>query len=505
MILLCLALTPLGASAHAQQAPTAEARKAWGFDVSDLIPHPAVRFGVLANGMRYAVMRSDRPANGLSVRLRFEAGAMDEEEKEQGHLHLLEHLIFHGSENIPPGALPLMLAHRGMKRLTDFNAVTSYDETLYRLDLAQSDHNARAAAMMVMRDVSSRLSFTRRSVKAAKKDVRVEIASRDALRDRIAAAQNGFFLGHTSIARGPVTGSKASIGRASVDTLRRLYRRHYLPARAILVVVGDFDPALVEAEIASHFADWQGSGGEARADRFAPKLPSRPRSQAYLFTDPAAPTSITAASVSPLHEPDKATRRDAGFLERLGNEMLNRRLAVIAAQPDAHFAGASAATYTHFSVARIASLDIEVRSGDLRRALLSGAAEMRRALDHGFSQAEFDAQLALTRGALVRDAAPRASPALADAIVDAAGRGLVFTEPADPTATAAYLARVRLDEVNAAFNAAWANAGELLFVTHDRPVAGAEAAIAEAWNSGFAQAARDRSGRQAPQRRPGLR
>jgi hypothetical protein len=65
------------------------------------------------------------------------------------------------------------------------------------------------------------------------------------------------------------------------------------------------------------------------------------------------------------------------------------------------------------------------------------------------------------------------------------GRGLVFTQPGGPAATAAYLARVRLADVNAAFAAAWAEP-PLIFVTHDRRFPAAEAAIEEAWEESLA-------------------
>jgi zinc protease len=488
---LCFLLVPLVSQAETPRASLSPAAsQAWGFDVSDLTPHPGVLFGVLPNGMRYAVMRNGAPADGLSVRLHFDVGAMDEEKGEQGHLHLLEHLIFHGSENIPAGALPLMLAHRGMKRVDDFNAVTSYDETVYRLDLANSDRNARAAAMMLMREISSRLSFTRRSVEVAKKDVQDEIAARDQVRDRIATAQNAFFLPGTRLARGPVVGTKPIIRRATPEKLKRLYLRHYQPARATLVVVGDFDPAAMEAEIASQFADWQVSGAEAPAIGPKAKPLAGHQSRTFLFPDRAAATSVTIATVSPLRAAsDKAPLRDAQFLERLGNEMLNRRLAKLATSPDPPFASASAAIYNHFSTARVASLEVQARNRDWRAALGGAALELRRAIDHGFSRAELDEQLGLTRAALVRSTAPQASGAQADAIVDSVGRALIFTEAADPAATAVYLARVRLDQVNAVFAGAWGQADHMLFVTHDRRFPAAEAAIAATWKEAFAMAA----------------
>ncbi len=471
--------------AQPSAAPVQRVRSAWGFDRSDLPPHPGVRFGVLPNGMRYALMKNEAPAGGLSARLRFDVGATAEGEREQGFIHLLEHLIFHGSQNIPDRALPLMLAHRGLKRTSDFNAFTSFDETVYRLDLARADRNARDAALMLMREVSSRLSFTRRGVKGAKKSVGEEIRARDAVRDRMAAAQNAFFAPGTPIGRGPVAGTQVSVRRATPSALRRLYQLYYVPRRATLVLVGDFDPTLIEAEVIAHFGDWQGPAvAQSREAGRSPPIPTRRDTEARLFVDRAAPTSITIASVQPLGEAaDRGARRDTHFLQRLGTDMLNRRLARTGGAP---FVSASAAVYDHFATARVASLELAARDRDWRGALKRGELELRRAQEKGFSEAELKEQLSAIRGALAQDAAPRTSSALADAIIDAVSRGIVFTEPAAASGTDAYLARVRLADVNAAFRAAWSDPTRLLFVSHDRRIAGGEAAILAAWREDLA-------------------
>ena len=476
-LLFAVAAALLGAPAAAAQ-PSAQAARAWGFDRSDLQPHPAVRFGVLANGLRYAVMRSEVPARGLAVRLRFEAGANVESERERGFMHLIEHLIFHGTPNIPEGALPLMLSSRGLQRWSDFNAATSHDETVYQLDLGRADAAARDTALALMREIASNLQFTKPVVEGAKKKVVEEIAARDALADRIAAAENAFFMPGTPIARGPVAGSAASVRRATGEALRRLYAEHYVPARATLVMVGDFDPALAEAEIAARFSQWEGKGG---AEAALPAVRGDRGTEAHLFVDPRAPTTVTIAAVEPLVQAvDAAGPRDQHFLAQLGADMLNRRLAAIAAGADAPFASANLAIYDHFSTARLARIEIAARGGDWRRALQAGAAELRRALA-GFTQAELDAQLAFSRSAFGRAAPPPTSSALADAIVDAVGRRIVFTAPGDPAASAAYLDRIRLADVNAAFKNVWAKPGRLLFVSHDRRIPGGDTAIAAAW------------------------
>ena len=470
-----VAATPAGST----PAPiTAAARNAWGFDRSDLTPHPRVRFGVLGNGMRYAVMANAVPAGALSVRLRFDVGALDEGERELGFAHIIEHMIFHGTENVPEGSLPMMLAQRGLKRWTDFNAFTSYDETLYRLDLRQSDGAARETALVLMREIAGNLVFTRRTVTGAKRKVREEIDSRDAIQDRIATAQNALIAPGTRIARGPVAGTKASVGRADPRALLDLYKGSYVPGRATLVIVGDFDPAAVEAEVASRFSDWQ-TPAAPRPRALLPAIGIR-GPESSLLVDGDAPTTVMIATAAALAAGgDTGGRRDSGFLERMGSGMLERRLARITAAPDAPFLSASSEIYDHFSTARVASIDLAARNRDWRGALVRAERELRCALDAGFSEPELAEQSASIRRALVPAPASRTTPALADAIVDAAGRGIVFTEPADPAATADYVSRVRLADVNAAFSAAWSGP-RLIFISHHRRIAAGEIAAARA-------------------------
>jgi zinc protease len=493
LLLVLVAVWAPAGTALAEQvpAPSAEARAAWGFDRSDLPPHPGARFGVLANGMRYALMRNALPSGSLSVRLRFDAGASVEAARELGFMHLIEHLIFHGTPNIPEGSLALMMAHRGMQRITDFNAFTSYEETVYRLDMARSDTAARDAALMLMREAAGNLSFGRRAVEGAKRKVREEIRARDAVKDRLTTAQNAFFAPGTPIARGPVAGTVSSVGRADGAALRRLYELHYLPNRAVLVAVGDFDPVAAEAEIAARFADWKAKASPPQPP-VAPSVASGGGTRFRVFAHPKAATAVTIASVGPLaRTADAAAPRDASFLEHLGAEMMGRRLARIAAAPDAPLLGASVAIYDHFSTVRVASLDLAARDGDWSRALRAGSLELGRVLAQGFSEAEFAEQLGVSRSALAHAAAPRTTPALADAIVDAAARGIVFTVPADPAAASAYLARLRLDDVNAAFRSAWSRNGRHIFLSHNRRVR--EEEVARAWLQASTAAARGSS------------
>lgn len=486
-IAVLAALLLAAPTAGAGPAATSDVvRRAWGFDRGDLQPHPGVRFGVLANGLRYALMRNAVPAGALSARLHVAAGATAQGARQGGYMHLIEHLIFEGSANLPKGALLLMLPPQGLRRFADFNAVTGSDETVYRLDLVKADRRARETALTVMREIGSHLLFDRRNVAGAKAAVLAELAARDTVRDRIVAAQTAFLTPENAAARASITGTAASIRQASGAALRRLYARTYVPQRTTLVLVGDFDPVAVEAEIVARFADWNAPAVAPSATGGTPTAAAPGRSKIGLFVDPAAPTDVVIAAVGQVGGADAVGQRDIAFLQHLGAEMLNRRLSLSASGAAAPFAQGSASIYGDTGSARIARIDLAARDRDWRRALQAGAEALGRALEAGFSQAELDAQLAVSRAALLADAAPRTSAGLADGIADAVGRGIVFTAPADPSAAVAYLERIGLTEVNAAFRAAWSRPERFVFVTHNRRVPGAEAAIAAAWTDAMA-------------------
>src|SRR3546814_15314849 len=55
-------------------------------------------------------------------------------------------------------------------------------------------------------------------------------------------------------------GTEEVIKTAPASRIRDLYDRYYRPERATLVMVGDFDPAAIEAKIKERFSDWQGRG-----------------------------------------------------------------------------------------------------------------------------------------------------------------------------------------------------------------------------------------------------
>ncbi|WP_295532064.1 insulinase family protein, partial [Novosphingobium sp. Chol11] len=160
-IIALLAALSLAACA-AQPARLASApppKPDWAFQKSDLPVDPAFRFGRLANGMRFILRRNATPPGTALVRMNIAAGSLDEADNERGFAHFVEHMAFNGSAHVPEGEMVKLLEREGLAFGADTNAQTSFEHTLYLLDLPRADPKLLDTALMIMRETASELTF----------------------------------------------------------------------------------------------------------------------------------------------------------------------------------------------------------------------------------------------------------------------------------------------------------------------------------------------------------
>jgi zinc protease len=478
LILLAAAAVPAAAD---PQPPSPQAHIAWQFDRSDLAPDPRIRFGVLANGMRYAILPNNQPARAVAVRLLIRVGATA---GAPGEAHYLEHVAFMGSRNVPEGARERLARRERLREGTGFNAHTGDYDTYYRFDLARPDQSQLGRILFVLREMASELTLSPDAVTRARAEIVAEVRQRSGPDDRRERDQIAFFAPGTRIARVSLTGNEAEAEAVTAEGLRRLYQDYYTPERTTLIVVGEVDPAWLEGQIAARFGDWRSRVPEADLAAESPdRIEAAPDTQFRILVAPVGPTWATIASVTPLGGGDAAAPRDQGFLQALGADMLAARVTGHRGG-DRPFMDADAAVEDYYRTARIARFAVRAFDNDWRMALGVAEQELRCALANGFTQDELAIELEREAERLGAFAAPETSTAIADRLVEMVGRGVVPTAPTRPADTAAYLARVRLDAVNAAFRAAWAAPGRRVHVAHDRAIGGGEAAVAQAWAAG---------------------
>ncbi len=121
-------------------------------DTSDIKTDPAVKWGVLENGMRYAIMKNAEPPKRVSMRLFVDTGSLMEEDNQQGLAHFLEHMAFNGSKHFPAGEMVEYFQRLGMGFGADTNAHTGFNETVYKLEMPDSNPELLSQGFQLMRD-----------------------------------------------------------------------------------------------------------------------------------------------------------------------------------------------------------------------------------------------------------------------------------------------------------------------------------------------------------------
>ena len=166
-----------------------------------------------------------------------------EREDERGLAHFLEHMAFKGSQNLPANDLVQYLQRLGMAFGADTNASTSFDSTVYKLELPSNAPDLLDRSLLVLREKADQLL-----IPAAELDKeRGVILSEKRLRDTPAIARTSPVW--TSCCRScapPNVGPSALdevVATAPRERMLDFYRRYYTPSRITIVAVGAIDPA----------------------------------------------------------------------------------------------------------------------------------------------------------------------------------------------------------------------------------------------------------------------
>ena len=127
---------------------------------SPLIPvDDRVRMGQLENGMKYFIQKNAKPENRAELRLAVNAGSMQEDDDQLGLAHFVEHMAFNGSKNFKKNELVDYLESVGTKFGPDLNAYTSFDETVYMLQVRTDDEEKMLKGLLVLEDWAGGLDF----------------------------------------------------------------------------------------------------------------------------------------------------------------------------------------------------------------------------------------------------------------------------------------------------------------------------------------------------------
>ncbi|HEX7757879.1 MAG TPA: insulinase family protein [Caulobacteraceae bacterium] len=462
----------------------------WPQAHSDLPPDPAIRFGALPNGMRYAIMKNATPPGQASLRLHIDAGSMMEADNQQGLAHFLEHMAFRGSKNVPDGEMIKILERHGLAFGADTNAQTDFDGTVYKLDLPKTDDDTVDTSLMLLREVAGNLALEQAHINEERGVVLSEERLRDTPFYRIFKDRLGFFLaGQRPPQRLPI-GKVEVIQNAQRAQIADFYNQYYRPERATLVAVGDFDVDAMEARIKAKFSDWKGQGAPGADPDLG--IVAKRTLQTRLSVEAGAPTTIQMAWMSPPDlGPDDSAQRRRELIERLGFSVLNRRLGTLARGDNPPFISAGGFRADQYRAARITVLSVTAQNNGWQTAMAVADQEQRRAARFGVRPDELAREISEYEAALkqaVAETSTRVTPRLADEIDSTTSQRDVQTSPAEDLAFFDSTVKgLTAEQVSAALKAAFEGNGPLISVSSPAAIDGGPGAIQTAYNTAHAK------------------
>lgn len=454
----------------------------WPQAASDVPADSAVRFGVLPNGMRYAIMHNATPPDQASLMVRIDAGSLMEKDDQLGLAHFMEHMAFNGTKNIPKNEMISALERLGLAFGADLNAATSYDQTFYMLNMPKNDAESLDTGLFVLREQVSNATMDADAIDAERGVIAGEERLRNTPGQRVANAVFPVFAqGQLLPKRFPI-GDLRIINTAPRDRFVDFYHSYYRPSRTTLVAVGDFDVDAMEANIKKHFSDWQPAGAEGVEPDLG--VVAQHHGEVTVVVEPGVSSSLQLNwTKAPDLAPDTLSKRRQKVVEELGLAVLSRRLSELSRTDNPPILSGSADDGTLMRSVRMSGVVASFVEGKWKPALEAIDREQRRFVRYGVSEAELAREIEDRRTRyerLAKGAPTRTTTSLSSGLLMSVNEREVFTTPQTKLDIFEQAVKgLTAAKVNTALKPMFAGT-PIVFVISPVPIEGGQAAVASA-------------------------
>jgi len=383
----------LPVQAQTAPRPVQTAEDPWLYKGSDLVHDDEWKFGRLPNGVRYAVRKNGVPPGQVSVRVRIDAGSLNEQESERGFAHLLEHLSFRGSTFVPDGESKRIWQRLGVTFGSDSNASTTFTQTVYKLDLPTATAAGLDESFKILAGMMSAPALTQAALDAERPVVLAEGREQPGAQERLQDTMLGLMFAGQPVANRKPIGTTAALTGATPASVQAFHDRWYRPERAVVIVIGDMDTATLEAMVQKHFSAWAGKGSAAPTPDFG-KPSGEGHPVAASIVEPAVPPMAMMAILRPWTVfSDTVIFNQKRMIDLVAIRIINRRLES-RARSGGSFVAAGADLSDVARSANITTVNVMPVGADWETALRDVRGVIADAQTTAPTQAEIDRELA---------------------------------------------------------------------------------------------------------------
>jgi zinc protease len=362
--------------------------------------------GTLPSGLRYYLLENSQPEGRAFLTLAVNAGSVLETEEERGLAHFVEHMAFNGTARFAKSELINYLRSLGMRFGPEVNAYTSFDETVYGIEVpVETAPDGRktipATALAVLDDWCHSITFASEDVDKERLVIMEEYRSRLGAQERISRKIYPVLFKDSPYSERIPIGIPEVIENAPAEKLEGFYKKWYRPENMAVIIVGDFDSEYLERTLTEHFQNpWPPSSGFNRP-RYDLSAPKEGNLQTLIATD----SELSRSGVN-LYWKQKAEKRRQdladyreGVIDYLTSTMLYLRFQEEAAKSETPYiwGGAGWAAYGYSS--RFYVLAAQAKT-DLVKATLGELFLVKESLSrYGFTEGETE----IAKAALISD------------------------------------------------------------------------------------------------------
>ena len=401
-VLFALLLLFMGGTAFAQLNLGAD-KPAKKSDLNAQVPlDKKIRYGKLENGFTYYVRNNKKPENMIQFRLVSNAGSIMERDDQQGLAHFCEHMAFNGIKGYPHNTMIQKLQEHGVEFGRDINAYTSFDQTVYYVNMPADDPEMVKMGIEILDGWAGNILFDQKEIESERGVIHEEWRGGVGHGDRLRKKTWPIML------KGSLYADRLPIGKEEVimnferQSIVDFFNDWYRPDLQAIVIVGDMDnyeyagkkgAVAMEQKVKDVFSSHKFLGKE-KLPRQSYAIPDNKEPLICIATDKEATSTTLTFNWKHKKSPNGtigAYRQ--GIVRSLISMMINERFSELCQKPTAPmmYAGGGYSGFLgrEIDVFAVSASPKENRINETAELLLK---VMKQIDDHGFLQAELDRQ-----------------------------------------------------------------------------------------------------------------
>ena len=361
-------------------------------DLKTVLPvDPKIRTGVLSNGLKYYVRYNKKPEKRAEFRLAVNAGSTAENDDQQGLAHLTEHMAFNGTKNFKKSEIVDYLESVGTRFGADLNAYTSFDETVYMIQLPTDSESIVTKGFQILDDWARNLSHDSIEVEKERGVVVEEWRLGQGADERMRRKYWPVLFKDSRYAERLPIGKKEIIEGSTQSTLKQFYYDWYRPDLMSVIAVGDFDVDKIEKLIKEKFAAIP-SKKNAR-----PIMVWNVPDTKELMIATATDKEARFATVELIYKHPKEEEKTVGdyrknIVEEIYNGMLGARMSELQRQAEPPFMAAFSSYGRMVRTIDAFTSQAICKEDGIEKALTTLVTENERVRRFGFTSTELDRQ-----------------------------------------------------------------------------------------------------------------